>query len=91
MASPLTSERLAELAEHSRAWGNGEIRSALAELLERRNAESELFFIRYQLLGRTHLAGPDHWNALHGQYVEILNLEGASCVEMIEAAEVMRR
>lgn len=52
---------------------------------------AELFFVRYQLLGRTHLAGPDHWNALHAHYVEILNLDGATNVELVEAAEVMRR
>lgn len=38
-----------------------------------------LCFVRYQLAGRTHLAGPDHWNALHAN------------VEIVEAAEVLRR
>lgn len=50
----------------------------------------ERYFVRYELLGRTHLAGPDHWNALHGRYLEILNLDGATNVDLVEAAEVMR-
>lgn len=56
---------------------------------QKHGAEAELFFVRYHLLGRAHLAGPDHWNALHSQYVEILNLDGATNVEIVEAAEVM--